>query len=164
MHEKMFIIGTVLFMTTAAKAGESEAERYIREATINVEFVIVKSTPSYAEAHRTALDASRRLGLKLDLRDLSPSENGGLSFPKASCEADGWTAPCYVARGRYDAGVYVSIEYSNAYSEFKPGLYLVIVASGRRGEAPTRKALEKAKSVYPDAYAKVAGVYMGCMH
>ena len=58
----------------------------------------------------------------------------------------------------------VSVEYSNAYSEFKPGLYLVIVASGRRGEAPTRKALEKAKSVYLDAYAKVAGVYMGCMH
>jgi hypothetical protein len=160
----MFIIGAALLMTAAANAGKSEAEQYIREATIKVEFVIVKSTPSYAEAHRTALDASKRLGLKLDLRDLSPTENGGLSFPKASCEADGWTSPCYVARGRHDAGVYVSVEYSNAYSDFKPGLYLVIVASGRRGEPPTRKALERARSVYPDAYAKIAGVYMGCMH
>jgi hypothetical protein len=161
--ESLIVAGALL---TALPAGgrESDAETYVAEATMKVEFVIVKSTASYAEAHRVALDASKRLGLRLDLRDLSPTKGGGLSFPKAMCEDDGWETPCYVARGREDAGAYVSIESSNAYSEFKPGFYVVMLASGQKGDSEVRKVLAKARTVLPDTYAKVASVYMGCMH
>jgi hypothetical protein len=164
MQIKSVIVVGLLLLASTVRGRESEVDAYIREATVKVEFVIAKSTGSYAEAHRVALDASKRLSLRLDLRDLSPTRGGGLSFPKAICEADGWEAPCYVARGRGDDGAYVSIESSNAYSEFRRGLYVVMLASGQKADPEVRKVLATAKGSFPDAYSKVAGVYMGCMH
>jgi hypothetical protein len=105
-----------------ARAVESEVDEYIKQATVQVEFVIVKSTADYKEAARFAAEASRRLGLPLKLRDLRPTVKGGLSFPKGVCEENGWESPCYLARGRYDDGSYVSIEHTSGYPEFKPGL------------------------------------------
>jgi len=147
-----------------ALASEEDVAEYIKEATAQVEFVIVKSTVNYDEARRIAAEASRRLREPMKLRDLSPTSKGGLSFAKAICEENGWDAPCYVARGRYDDGAYVSIEHTSGYPEFKPNLYIVVVASDRKGSALIKKAASEAQKIFPDSYRRVAQVYMGCIH
>lgn len=147
-----------------ALASEEQSDEYIKEATTQVEFVIVKSTSSYDEARRIAVEAAKGLRVPMKLRDLAPASKGGLSFPEAVCEKNGWDAPCYVARGRYDDGVYVSIEHTSGYPEFKPNLYIVVVASGRKGTVPIKKTARDAKKIFPDAYVRVAQVYIGCIH
>lgn len=156
--------GLVVAAGQRTLAAEEEGDQYIEEATTRVEFVIVKSTGSYDEARRIAVDAAKRLRVPMKLRDLAPVSKGGLSFPEAVCEKNGWDAPCYVARGRFDDGVYVSIEHTSGYPEFRPNLYIVVVASGRKGTALIKKTARDAKKVFPDAYMRVAQVYMGCIH
>lgn len=125
-------------------------------------FVIIQSTKSYADAKATATKAAKALKLKLDLRNLKPHKTAGLTDTKKECEDNGWEYPCYVGRGRYDNGEYVSIEWSEAFYKFAKGYYIVIVYSGEKKDAST--ALKKAKKVFADAYSKEAEVYMGCMH
>ena len=50
------------------------------------------------------------------------------------CEENGWDYPCYVARGRYDDGAYLSVEPSAAYDGLKAGYFVVIAASGYPGK------------------------------
>jgi hypothetical protein len=126
--------------------------------------VIVLSTKSYDLALKRAKEASAKLTSKLDLRGLGKHKKTGLTWKKAVCETDWYGYPCYVARGRYDDGNYVSIEYSSAYEGFAEGYYIVVVSSGDKDSLDVKNALSKAKKIYPDAYAKVTQVYMGCMH
>jgi hypothetical protein len=123
--------------------------------------VIIQSTKSYAAAKKTALQAAKKLSLKLDFRGLSPAKGTGLSFSKKACEAEGGY-PCYIARGRYEDNEFVSIEYSDAIEGFAKGYYVVITACGDK--SITDPALTKARKFYKDAYAKTTNVYMGCMH
>ncbi len=125
-------------------------------------FVIIQSTKNYVAAKATAIKAAKALKLKLDLRNLKPHKTAGLTDAKKECEDNGWEYPCYVSRGRYDNGEYVSIEWSNAFTKFVKGYYIVIVCSGDKKEAA--KALKKTKAIFKDAYSKEAEVYMGCMH
>ncbi len=89
MHQILTAVSAVALSMAAgnrALASEAEIDRDIREATALVEFVIVRSTSSYDEARRTAVEAAKRLRLPMDLRDLAPTLEGGLTFPKAVCE------------------------------------------------------------------------------
>jgi hypothetical protein len=153
-----------LFQTAQVQADASDPANELKEATVQVEFVIVKSTANYQEARRMAMKAATSLRIPLKLRDLSPTPKGGLSFPDKVCEENGWDAPCYVARGRFDDGEYVSVEHTSAYPEFKPNLYIVMVASSHKGDPSIKKFERAARRIFPDAYARVAGVYIGCMH
>ena len=85
-------------------------------------------------------------------------------FSRKECEESAFDYPCYVARGRDDDGLYVSVEYSTAYTGFKPGLYIVIVASDSKAGSIAKDAAKTAKKVFPDAYTRRTGVYLGCMH
>jgi hypothetical protein len=134
------------------------------EAYVDKEFVIILSSPDYNAALRTAKDAAAKLELKLDLRDLQKNKTTGLSFSKNICENEWDEYPCYVARGRYDDGNYVSIEYSDAYSGFTKGYYIVIIAGAEKGSSDIKSALAKAKTVFKNAYSKSTKVYVGCMH
>jgi hypothetical protein len=165
----------VLLLSLAAHAGSQLSERELQEAmdegaefvkaqTVEKDFVIVKSTPDYRAAVRAARDAARQLGVRLDLRSLSPHAKGGLTFPKKDCEESAFEYPCYVARGRDDDGAYVSVEYSTAYAGFRPSLYIVVAASDSQGGQIAKDALKAARKVFKDAYARRTGVYMGCMH
>lgn len=128
-------------------------------------FVVVRSTPDYVEALRVARSASTQLGLGLDLRGLVYEPDQGLTLPEEECEKDSLAPyPCYVARGRYDAGVYLSVERTDAYESFRPGFFVVVAASGQPGSNELASTLEAVHSSYPDAYLKVAKVYHGCMH
>jgi len=130
-------------------------------AFVEKNFVIIQSTKNYNAAQQTAEKAAAQLKLKLDLRGLKPSKETGLTFSKADCENEGGY-PCYIARGRYDDGAYVSIEWSDEFDQFAKGYYIVLIYSGNKQGAG--QILQKARSVFKDAYNKRAKVYVGCMH
>ena len=86
---------------------------------------------------RTARDPARPPGAA------SPTSAMGLTFSQDACANEFGEFPCYVPRGRWDDGVYVSVEHSSSYVGFDEGLYIVMLASGsprdrddRRGAAP----------------------------
>ena len=83
---------------------------------------------------------------------------------KYSREYDDEDSTCYLARGRWDDGVYVSIEFSNAYDSFSKGYFIVMAGSSFKNDPVLTKTLNKAKEKYPDAYIKASKVYMCCMH
>ena len=151
---KLFLF---IFLATITQYGFAQNE----EAFVEKSFVIIQSTKNYNTAKQTAEKAAVQLNLKLDLRGLKPSKKTGLTFSKTICEnEDGY--PCYIARGRYDDGAYVSIEWSDEFDKFAKGYYIVLIYSGNKQEAA--KILQKAKPVFKDAYYKQAKVYVGCMH
>jgi hypothetical protein len=154
-------VSLLLTITAVGSAAEGDANL---EPYIDKEFVIVKSTRSFNEARQSASNAARALGVRLDLRGLSPHKRTGLTFSKQECTRSEFPYPCYVARGRWDDGAYVSVEWSSAYKPFARKLYVVMVASDVPGSAETRRMLEAARRVYPDAYVKRVKVYVGCMH
>ena len=127
-------------------------------------FVILKSTPSYAEARALAAAAAEQLAIRLDLRDLRPDGTMGLTFSQDACDNEFGEFPCYVPRGRWDDGVYVSVEHSSSYLGFDEGLYIVVLASGSPRDRAIGAALRRAKGQYPDAVVKTAPVYLGCIH
>ncbi|MFL5765992.1 MAG: hypothetical protein ACJ77K_18755 [Bacteroidia bacterium] len=135
------------------------------------DFLIIQSTKDYKAALQTAKQATKALDIKLDLRDLIPDNNTriGLSEPVDTClkyskEYGGQDSTCYLARGRWDDGIYISIEYTNAYDSFTKGYYIVMVGSGFKKDQSLVDTLKKVKTKYSDAYIKTSKVYMCCMH
>ena len=155
-------IAVLLLLPLVAGAQEpSEADAKWIE---HKEFVIVGSAGTFAEATRLASDASIALGLMKDLRGLAENKEIGLTFPKEECARNNWDYPCYLPRGRFDDGIWVSVEHSTGYKGFSRGLYIVIAASASVGDPMIKIALQRAKKEYPKAYAKRAPVYMDCIH
>lgn len=137
----------------------------VEDPWVPVDFVILRSTADYSEARRVAAEAAIQLQIPLDLRRLVYDEKHGLTWPQEVCAHDAlFPYPCYVARGRFDDGVYLSIERSDAYADFAPGHFVVIAASGAPGSPELMKSVVAARRVYKDAYAKKANVYVGCLH
>ena len=127
-------------------------------------FLIVSSTKDYEGALKKAKSISEELSLKLDLRNLNFHEESGLTFSKTICEDEAGGYPCYIARGRYDDGEYVSIEWSNAIKSFSKGYYVVIISSQSKKNEKMKLLLSRTKKNVPSAYIKSSDVYMGCMH
>ncbi len=128
-------------------------------ALMEKSFVILRSTPKYAEAKSGAEEASKALGVKLDLRGLAEDKKTGLTFSRKSCmEGPMQEFPCYWSRGKNDDGEYLSVEYSSAYKDMKPGLYVVVAYSGAKKEASP--VLKKILAKYKDAYTKIVHIYM----
>ena len=128
------------------------------------DFVVLPTIASYAEARRLAGAAARRLGLKLDLRRARSNGHGGLTFSPADCKANDWEYPCYVARGRYDDGAYVSIDEAGRFFEAEEQGYLVILGSGPKNDPSTRGVAEKARALFPSAELRTDDVWQGCIH
>ena len=77
--------------TTQENEGTGEYEdidwaEYEKSMTKDFSFVILISTKSYESALERAKDASAKLGYPLDLRELHPNAEIGLSLPKEVCE------------------------------------------------------------------------------
>ena len=94
------------------------------------DFLIILSSKNYESAKTIAIEAAKTLNIKLDLRGLNPNLKSGLSFSLKQCEENGWDYPCYISRGRYDDGEFVTIDYSNTFQGFAKGYYIVTTASG----------------------------------
>jgi hypothetical protein len=131
---------------------------------VEKDFVVLPAIPSYADARRVASAAARRLGLKLDLRRARSDGHGGLTFSPADCEANDWEHPCYVARGRDDDGVYVSVDEARRFFDAEKQGYLVILASGPKNDPPIRAAAERAQALFPSAEVRTDDVWQGCIH
>lgn len=137
----------------------TELDVPIQQQSIKKDFLIVKSTTGYKEAEDFAEEVATRMDIKY-MKEVEYSKETGLTHSKEMCEEGRLEYPCHVGRGRYDDGVYVSIEYSNVYEGFAKGYYLVIVASG----SYAKTTLKKVKRYEPSAYVKSADIYMGCIH
>jgi len=134
----------------------------IDNATVKVGFVILKCTINYDEAFIIAKKSAKQLGIKLNLRALHYNNDIGITFSKKYCEVMGY--PCYIARGRYDDGTYISIEHSIGFDKLKRKNYIVIAASYANNNHKVEEVLHKCKKMYKSAYAKYSDVYMGCIH
>ena len=107
-------VATLLLLPSV---GLAEAEDPELDPMIPVGFLIIRSTPNYAEALRVAERAASQVDIPLDLRGLVYDPAHGLTWPAEVCEKDPlYPFPCYVARGRFDPGVYLSVERSDAYA------------------------------------------------
>jgi hypothetical protein len=154
-----FLVFFHTVVTNADDKSDPDIDPWVEKA-----FVIIKSTKSFTEANTIATEAATWLGLNLNFRGLSESKKIGLTFSRSICNEDGFSYPCYLARGRWDDSAYVSIEYSNAYRGFRKGYYIVVVASGYPNDSVVSDVLEKARKTYKDAYLKITKVYIGCIH
>ena len=134
------------------------------EPWVTKKLVILQSTKSYESAKKTATAAGKHLKKPVRLRDLKPNKKRGLTHSKKECAENGYNWPCYVSRGRYDDGAYISIEYSSAFNGWTDGYYVVIAASAEKSDPVINKTLNKAKKRWKDAYAKSAEIWLGCMH
>jgi len=163
MKSRVFqLLATLWIMAASSVAAVDDPDP---NPWIDVSFLIVRSTSDYAEARRVLQGAHDKLGIAINLRGLIHDPRHGLTWPKQDCDRDPlYPFPCYVARGRFDPGVYLSIERSDAYRTFRPGYFVVIAASGEPNSADVKNVLDTAKSLFPDAYVKTEKVYHGCMH
>ncbi len=152
--------------STTSEYDDMDWQAYEESMTQDFSFVILISTTSYDAALKRAKDASEKLGYPLDLRELHPNEETGLSLPKEVCEdiCGGGVVdyPHYLPRNDWGESKYVSVEYSDGFDGFNPGYYIVVVASGEKGDPIIEEALKESQQFYEDAYAKTCGVWMGC--
>lgn len=130
------------------------------------DIVILQSTRDYAAALAGARRAAAQLGRPLKLAGYQPNKELGLSASKADCAGGGYDYPCYVPRGQGQAenSDYVSIEFSNGYTGFAKGYYIVVAALAPPNSAALRQTLARVQRAYPTAYAKRTAVWFGCMH
>ena len=156
---KVILLSFSILIQCTLFSQEKEPEPYIEKS-----FLIIASTQDLKEAQRIAKTAATKTGYSLKDTKLQANEFIGASFCEDSCKVYGWDFPCYVGRGRYDDGIYLSVEYSNAYSGFKKGLFIVIAANGNKTEKEMKDVLVKVKLHYPKSYIKTTKVYIGCMH
>lgn len=154
---KKYLAGLLMLMSTMLYAQNQYAYK---------EFVIVKSTKSYAEANRYAGLAAEKTGFKKDLRGQSFHKATGLTGSQTECEENGYEYPFYFERGLADEdqGAYVSIEYTNSYECFAKGYYIVVVACADPGTSLIKNTLTKAKAFFPDAYVRHCRLFTGCDH
>ena len=119
------------------------------EKLVEKEFLIIGSVKKYDDALKLANDTKNKLGYSLDLRDLEEDKETGLSVNKELFSE----YSIYVPRGFIDdEGKYISIEYTDKYSDFTKGYYIVVVSSGKVGSL--KNELVKIKKLYKDAYIK----------
>ena len=109
-------------------------------------FVIVGTHRTLEQARRRTKALKARLGIPTTRDDIDP-------------KTDEW-----FFRGRWDDGVYLSIENSDAYDELQDGYYVVVAASGTPRSPAVTRTLNRARRAGVNAYVRDLKVYMGCMH
>ena len=83
MHSRHIALPLLVVLTTAIP---SPAEENVEpEPFLDKEFVIVRSTSSFEDAAKAAASAAAKLGVRLDLRGLSPHKRTGLTFSREEC-------------------------------------------------------------------------------
>ena len=125
--------------------------------------LIVGSHGAYAPALAAAKAFSRASGIAYDAQGMIYDKKRGLIWPDDSSD-ETWAGQ-YAPR-RYDqcrSGPCVTVERSEAYDGFRPGLYIVVAGIvGHDDESDAR--LKAARAIVPSAYVKQTTLYMGCMH
>ena len=157
--KKTVTLFLIIFSVSQLFAQEADTEAMVKKG-----YVIVSAGKNYEAIKKQAKTVADKLGYKLNLRDLEYHKTEGLSISQSLCEKENMEYPFYIARGRWDDGEYVSVEYTNAYEGFTPGYYIIVVSSHDKGNTELKAALQHVKKTYKTAYIKYADVYMGCLH
>ena len=156
----------MLALTLLTALAEPLAADAVSDQYQDVTFVIAASEKSYSQAVLKAATLAEKSGILYSTNGINfdpqhKGDNGGLTYSKSECESNNWGYPCYVSRGRWDEGMYITVEYSSAIQGFTPGLYVVIAASGNKDTLVP--SFNTVNHFVPDAYMKTASVYVGCM-
>ena len=141
------------------KSQEPEIEPYQE-----VGFLGIFKTSDFEEAHKIAEEACKNLGIEFRDNHYYDEALGLNDSTICGCgESHG-----YFPRGRFDDGVYVSIELSSSYealkvTEFK---YVVIVNSQVTSEEIEENdhLMLDIMHFYPDSFYFTSDMYIGCMH
>lgn len=169
MRRICFLMLSVLLVTLqglliAQEDTRSDSEKFTEDRYV----VILGSTKDFQEAKRKAEAIAKASGITFSMQGMIFDKKRGLILPDD--DSDPTYAGSYIHR-RYNTGApdlpegteYISIEKSEAYDGFKPGLYIIV-----GGIYPTAKeaavAVKKFSKAVPDAYAKKTPIYLGCIH
>jgi len=129
--------------------------------------LVLGSYRSYDEALRAAKLFSARSTYPYGSRGMVYEKKRGLIWPDGSRD-EAW-AGLYAPR-RYDnecdirnSRPCVTVERSEGYEGFTPGLYIVV--GGVLGRDRQRvERLAAARKIVPEAYVKQTTIYLGCTH
>ena len=143
---------------------EVAVEEMVAEQTVAKEFVVVRATESLPESIAMGQSIAASLGLTFDLRGLEEAESGEPSLSREVCEENGWEYPCYVQRGRYDDGIYLSLEPASTFAPGAARGYVVVLASAVPGDRRLDAAFEKARAAGLEPERLQRDAYLGCMH
>ncbi len=140
------------------------SDGWIDRPYIRAGVLVVGSHRSYHAAVRAAKTFSETSGISYSSQGMIFDEARGLIIPDD--DPDEAYRGQYVPR-RYDdacdQGRCVTVERSDAYDGFRPGLYIAVAGIlGRDAEARAR--LKQAQRIVPTAYVRQTILYMGCMH
>lgn len=127
----------------------------------NKDFIIIGSLENFEAALILAIEAASKLNIELDINDTALEEGQLVNTNEETCKKLLFEGRCYLPRGRYDDGKYISIERSNAYQEFTPGYFILVAGSDFTEENTMTEFLEEVKTLYDDAYIKSTKIFMG---
>jgi hypothetical protein len=149
-------------------AGEEDTRSDSEKFTEDRYVVILGSTKDFYEAKRKAEAIAKASRVAFSMQGMIFDKQRGLILPDD--DSDPTYAGAYIHR-RYNTGApdlaeateYISIEKSEAYDGFKPGLY-IIVGGIYPTSSEAAKSVKKFSKAVPDAYAKKTPIYLGCVH
>lgn len=133
----------------------------------NRQVIILASSKSYQDVLAKAKDLSLKTGMVFSTREMIYDDKRGLILPD-NHEDESYAGSYYLRRYNNDCGnslsECLSIEKSDAYEGFTPGLYILVAGIHEEGSAELSAKLAQLKKTVPDAYAKKTKIFMGCMH
>ncbi len=157
-------LAAVAAVLSTVAAGGSQPGDDPENALVEKEFVVLRAGAEYVPAVDRARSVASSLELHLDLRGLGPDAVDGLTLSPEECEENGWGHPCYVPRGRWDDGVWVSVELSNAFAGQEKREYLIVLAGAPPDDPMLEAVLSRARSGGLEPETLRAQVYLGCIH
>jgi hypothetical protein len=150
-----------------AELPKGASDGWTETAFYRLGVLVLGSYKAYPEALRAAKSIGARSDYPYGSRGMVYDRERGLIWPDDS-EDDIW-AGAYAPR-RYDrecglalSKPCVTVERSEAYEGFTPGLYIVVGGILDRSDE-REKRLAAVRKLVPAAYVKQTAIYMGCMH
>lgn len=173
LMEAQYASGQALIKVAAAYGAESEVDLYdtgmISEEQLMADrwVVILGSHKTFEDAKKQAEDFAKKSKVPFTMNGMVYDAEG-LHYPKDF--EDEVYAGAYVARrgnfgmvGDKEVEDFLSVEKSDDYTGFTPGLYIVVGKIAESAE-DSAKQVETFKNIAPDTYAKQTKIYIGCDH
>lgn len=153
-----------LMLVFAAVDGNAQEENQQEEER---KIIILASSKDYHQLVETAKTVSTKLGIPYSARGMIFDASRGLILPD-NHEDEAFAGSYYLRRYNADCGSGIeeclSIEKSDEYKGFTPGLYVLVAGIYEANDPLLAQKLANAQKAVPDAYAKSTKIYLGCMH